>query len=132
MLAHAALLLDERPGTIPGRGIAATVRVAATASPAGVAPTSTAPTSTVRARVAGNALEALDVRNGDHVVLLKGRTPEFGDLAALHVDGGATTLWKVYPEGDHLHVSDGLRRWTLLARDVEAVGVVVAVLRRFD
>ena len=87
-------------------------------------------------RVAGNALEALDVRDGDRVVVVKGRVPEFGDLAALCVAGGARTLWKVYPEGDdstggRLHLSNGRGRWTVPAKNVEAIGVVVAVLRKF-
>jgi len=112
MSGRAALLLNECPG-LPPDGDAA-------------------PSRAVQARVAGNALEGLDVRDGDHVMLLKGRAAEFGDIAALRVDGGATTLWKVHPEGEHVHLSDGRRRWTLPARNVETVGVVVAVLRRFD
>ena len=85
---------------------------------------------TLTVRVAGHALDALDVRDGDRVVLAKGRVPEFGDLAALSLDGGARTLWKVYPEGDRLHLSNGHGRWTVPAKNVEMIGVVVAVLRR--
>ena len=79
----------------------------------------------------GNALEALDVRDGDRVVVVKGRVPEFGDLAALCVAGGARTLWKVFPEGERMHLSNGRGRWTVPAKNVEAIGVVVAVLRKF-
>ncbi len=103
----AALLLDEVPGAFRPDG------------------------ETVTVRVVGNALEALDVRDGDHVVVLKGRVPEFGDLVALSVDGGARTLWKVYPEGAHMHLSNGRARWTVPTANVEPMGVVVAVIRRF-
>ena len=112
MVSNAALLLDEAAGAFAPEG------------------------DTITVRVAGSALEALDIRDGDRVVVVKGRTPEFGDLAALRVDGGARTLWKVYPEGDRLHLSNGRAargegRWTVPAQNVEVVGVVVAVLRRF-
>ena len=112
MYSSAALLLGERPGAFTQDG------------------------ETVTVRVAGNALEALDVRDGDHVVLAKGREPEFGDLAALCVAGGAPTLWKTYPEDDgsgegRLHLSNGRGRWTVPAKNVEVLGVVVAVLRKF-
>ncbi|MDJ0522348.1 MAG: S24 family peptidase [Planctomycetota bacterium] len=107
MVSNAALLLDEAAGAFAPEG------------------------DTITVRVAGNALEALDIRDGDRVVVVKERTPEFGDLAALRVDGGARTLWKVYPEGDRLHLSNGRGRWTAPAKNVEVVGVVVAVLRRF-
>jgi len=106
MCMNAALLLEDAPGAFASDGETFTVRVA------------------------GNALEALDVRDGDRVVVVRGRTAEFGDLAALSVDGGARTLWKVHPEGEHVHLSNGRGRWTVPARNVETVGVVVAVLRR--
>jgi SOS-response transcriptional repressor LexA len=106
MSLDAVLLLDQAPGAFAPDG------------------------ETLTVRVAGHALEALDVRDGDRVVVAKGRVPEFGDLAALCLAGGARTLWKVYPEGDRLHLSNGRGRWTVLARDVETIGVVVAVLRR--
>ncbi len=116
MYSSAALLLDERPGAFTQDG------------------------ETVTVRVAGNALEALDVRDGDHVVIAKGREPEFGDLAALCIAGGAPTLWKTYPEGEspedesgggRLHLSNGRGRWTVPAKNVEVIGVVLAVLRKF-
>ena len=116
MSSNAALLIDEAPGVFTPEG------------------------QTVTVRVVGSALEALDIHDGDRVVVVKGREPEFGDLAALRIAGGALTLWKIYPEGDRLHLSNGRVagrrvsgrqcRWTVPAKDVETVGVVVAVLRR--
>lgn len=111
MSSNAALLIDEAPGAFTQEG------------------------DTVTVRVVGSALEALDIHDGDRVVVVKGREPEFGDLAALHVAGGALTLWKIYPEGadaedGRLHLSNGRGRWTVPAKNVEAFGVVVALLRR--
>jgi SOS-response transcriptional repressor LexA len=83
-------------------------------------------------RVAGNALAALDVRDGDHVVLVHRETAEHGDLAAVLDDRGEATLWKVYPEAGALRLSTGRpgeeRR---VAPPPRIHGVVVAVLRRF-
>jgi SOS-response transcriptional repressor LexA len=111
MSSNAALLIDEAPGAFTPEG------------------------ETITVRVVGSALEALDVHDGDRVVVVKGRAPEFGDLAALRIAGGALMLWKVYPEGDdasgrRLHLSNGRGRWTVPAQNVETVGVIVAVLRR--
>jgi len=81
--------------------------------------------------VAGDALRAFDVRDGDHVVLARRECAEHGDLAAV-LDGDAcATLWKVRPEGDRLRLSvghPGLDRWTGPHPRVQ--GVVVAVVRR--
>jgi SOS-response transcriptional repressor LexA len=90
---------------------------------------------TTLARVVGDGLEALDVLDGDHVVLVRRESAEHGDLAAvldaLPEDGGRASLWKVYPEGDRLRLSvgrPGFGRFTGPAPRVD--GVVVAVLRR--
>ena len=89
----------------------------------------------VLARVSGNGLDGLDVRDGDHVVLVRRTRAEHGDLAAVTGPDGRAHLWKVYPEaGD-----DGLERLRLswgspaegrLAPPGTVVqSVVVAVLR---
>jgi len=79
--------------------------------------------------VPDNALEALDVRAGDHVVVVHGRSVEHGDLALLEEDG-AEAIWKVYPEGTDLILSTGRDRRTVTASAVRVLGVVVGVLRR--
>lgn len=80
------------------------------------------------ATVADDALAALDVRAGDRVVVIHGRTPEYGDLALVEEDG-AEAFWKVYPEGDDLHLSTGEARRKVPATSVQVLGVGVAVLR---
>jgi SOS-response transcriptional repressor LexA len=83
------------------------------------------------ARVCGDALSALDVRDGDHVVLARRDAAEHGDVAAILDGEGRATLWKVYPEGDLLRLSVGRPGWgRATARDAKVHGVVVAVLRR--
>lgn len=87
---------------------------------------------TTLARVAGDGLRAFDVRDGDHVVLVRREEAEHGDLAAVLDGEGCAHLWKVYPEGDRLRLSMGhpsLERKSLPGARVQ--GVVVAVLRRF-
>jgi SOS-response transcriptional repressor LexA len=83
------------------------------------------------ARVAGDGLDALDVRDGDHVVLLRRESAEHGDVAAVLDGEGRATLWKVYPEGDRLRLSSGrpgeVRR---TGPDARVHGVVVALLRK--
>ena len=79
--------------------------------------------------VADDALAALDLRAGDRVVVVHGRAPDHGDLALVEEDG-AEALWKVYPEGQHLHLSTGEARRTVAASSVRVLGVAVAVMRR--
>ncbi len=84
------------------------------------------------ARVEGDALSALDIRDGDHVVLVRRDTAEHGDVAAVLDAEGRATLWKVYPEGGGLRLSLGRPGFgRLTGPDVRVHGVVVAVLRRF-
>ena len=85
---------------------------------------------TTLARVEGEGLRALDVRDGDHVVLARREVAEHGDLAAVLDEDGRAHLWKVYPEGDRLRLSMGypsLERWSAPGARVQ--GVVVGVLR---
>jgi SOS-response transcriptional repressor LexA len=87
---------------------------------------------TAFARVSGDALRALDVHDGDHVVLVRRERAEHGDLAAVLDADGRALLWKVYPEGDRLRLSvgrPGLGRLT--GPHPRIHGVVVAVLRHF-
>jgi hypothetical protein len=92
---------------------------------------------TVLARVAGDGLRALDVRDGDHVVLARREHANHGDLAAVLDAAGHAFLWKVYPEADgpegpeRLRLSSGPPALDRLADPGSRVhGVVVAVLRR--
>jgi SOS-response transcriptional repressor LexA len=86
---------------------------------------------TTLARVAGDGLRAFDVRDGDHVVLVRRETAEHGDLAAVLDEEGRAHLWKVYPEGDRLRLSMGHPSLERRSRPGARVqGVVVAVLRR--
>lgn len=80
--------------------------------------------------VADDALAALDVRAGDRIVVVHGRAVDYGDLALVEEDG-AEAFWKVYPEGDVLHLSTGDARRTVPASSVRILGVAVAVQRRF-
>ena len=82
------------------------------------------------ARVVGDGLRALDIRDGDHVLLARREVAEHGDLAAVLDDEERAWLWKVYPAGDRLRLSmghAGLERSS--APHPRVQGVVVAVLR---
>jgi SOS-response transcriptional repressor LexA len=86
---------------------------------------------TALAKVAGHGLEALEIRDGDHVVLVRRDHAEHGDLAAVLDDRGQATLWKVYPEPDALRLSSGRPGAERRIRPPPRIqGVVVAVLRR--
>lgn len=84
----------------------------------------------VLARLEGDALAALDLRDGDHVVLVQRESAEHGDVAAVIDDRGQATLWKVYPEPGLLRLvtgRPGQERRVSPAPRIQ--GVVVAVLR---
>lgn len=103
------------------------VRLVATDRPSPFAPGR----ETALARVEGDALAALDVRSGDHVVLVRREVAEHGDIAAVLDDRGQATLWKVYPEPGALRLvtgSPGQERRVSPPPRIQ--GVVVAVLRR--
>lgn len=84
----------------------------------------------VLARLEGDALAALDLRDGDHVVLVQREGAEHGDVAAVLDERGQATLWKVYPEPGLLRLVTGRpgqeRR---VSPPPRIQGVVVAVLR---
>ncbi|MFM8980675.1 MAG: S24 family peptidase [Planctomycetia bacterium] len=86
---------------------------------------------TVFARLAGDGLAALDLHDGDHVVLARRSAVEHGDIAAIVDLDGQVTLWKAYPEEGALRLATGRpgheRR---LAPPPPIHGVVVAVLRK--
>jgi SOS-response transcriptional repressor LexA len=86
---------------------------------------------TVLAKVSGDGLAALELRDGDHVVLVRREHAEHGDIAAVLDDHGVATLWKVYPEPGALRLATGRpgqeRR---IAPPPRIHGVIVAVLRR--
>lgn len=85
------------------------------------------------ARVAGDGLRALDVRDGDHVVLAHREAAEHGDIAAVIEGQGPACLWKVYPEAGGLRLSLGHPALEhVAAAGARVQGVVVAVLRRPD
>lgn len=87
---------------------------------------------TALAKVAGRGLEALEIHDGDHVVLVRRDVAEHGDLAAVLDDRGRATLWKVYPERDAMRLSTGRPGADRRVRPPPRIqGVVVAVLRRF-
>lgn len=87
---------------------------------------------TALAKVAGRGLEALEIHDGDHVVLVRRDVAEHGDLAAVLDDRGQATLWKVYPEGDAMRLSTGRPGADRRVQPAPRIqGVVVAVLRRF-
>ena len=87
--------------------------------------------TTDTARLLGDGLAALDLRMGDRVVFARGRLPAFGDLAVLREGPEAPlSLWKVYPEGDQLNLSDGVARHAA-AEGTQVEGVVLAVQRGF-
>lgn len=84
----------------------------------------------VLARVQGDALRALGIEDGDHVVLVHREEAEHGDIAAVLDDGGHATLWKVYPEPGAWRLSLGRPGHDLrVAPPPRIQGVVVAVLR---
>jgi hypothetical protein len=84
------------------------------------------------AKVSGEGLCALDVRDGDHVVLVRRDGAEHGDVAAVLDDEGRATLWKVYPEGDRLRLSSGRpEEAQRTGRHPKVHGVVVALARKF-
>jgi hypothetical protein len=89
----------------------------------------------VLALVRGNGLDGLDVRDGDHVVLVRRTAADHGDLAAVTGPEGRAYLWKVFPEGgedgvERLRLSYGSPAEGRLAPPGTRVqGVVVAVLR---
>jgi hypothetical protein len=85
--------------------------------------------STAEITLPDDALEALDLRRDDRVIVAYGRTAEHGDLALIEEDG-AEALWKVYPELDELILSTGVDRRTVPASSVRVLGVALAVLRR--
>lgn len=86
---------------------------------------------TVFAKVQGEALAALEIHDGDHVVLVRRAQAEHGDLAAVLDERGEATLWKVYPEGDSLRLTTGRPGGERRVRPAPRIhGVVVAVLRR--
>src|SRR6187402_806635 len=94
---------------------------------------------TAFARVQGDALRALDVLDGDHVVLVRRDRAEHGDVAAVldvNLGGaGCATLWKVYPEpadegaeGERLRLSVGRPGFGRVTGPNPRIhGVVVAV-----
>src|SRR5262245_41075459 len=86
---------------------------------------------TVFARLEGDGLEALELRHGDHVVLVRRDAPEHGDLAAVLDERGEATLWKVFPEPGALRLSNGRPGQERRVAPAPRIhGVVVAVLRR--
>jgi hypothetical protein len=94
---------------------------------------------TVFARVAGNGLSALDLLDGDHVLLVRRGQAEHGDLAAVTEADGRACLWKVSPEfedrpggpaRERLRLSLGRGPGRLAESGARVQGVVVAILRR--
>jgi SOS-response transcriptional repressor LexA len=81
--------------------------------------------------VEGDGLAALEILDGDHVVLERRDHAEHGDVAAVLDERGQATLWKVYPEVGLLRLTTGRpgeeRR---LAPPPRIHGVVVALLRK--
>lgn len=100
------------------------------------APTAASPFAPGRevafARVEGDLLARLGVRDGDHVALWRRDVAEPGDLAAVLDARGRAGLWRVYPERDELRLTTGdpacARR---SGRHPRVQGVVVAVHRSF-
>ena len=86
---------------------------------------------TAFARVRGDALAALGIRDGDHVVLVRREEAASGDVAAVLDERGEATLWQVYPEGDALRLSTGRPGEEQRVSPAPRIqGVLVAVLRR--
>jgi len=88
----------------------------------------------ITAGVLDEGLAHYGLHAGDRVVLMRGRAPEFGDLAALSValpvegDDAALVLWKAYPEAEVLRLTSD-RATRALPPDTKVAGVVVAVTR---
>lgn len=83
------------------------------------------------ARVEGDGLRALGVRDGDHVLVRRQRTAADGDLAVVADPSGRGALWRVHPDRDALLLccDDG----PPVARTgpwPEVRGIVVGVWRR--
>jgi SOS-response transcriptional repressor LexA len=84
----------------------------------------------VLARVQGDGLRALDVRDGDHLVLDRREVAEHGDLALVCEGEGPAALWKVFPDASGLRLSIGHPAFDRRATsDARVQAVVVAVLR---
>lgn len=82
------------------------------------------------ARVRGDGLRALDIRDGDHVVLARRDRAEHGDLAAVLEDDGPACLYKVFAEGEGLRLSMGHPAFDRPSHPGARVqGVVLGVLR---
>lgn len=82
------------------------------------------------ARVEGDGLRALDIRDGDHVVLARREQAEHGDLAAILEGDGPACLWKVFPAETGLRLSMGHPAFDRPSRPGARVqGVVLGVLR---
>lgn len=86
---------------------------------------------TAFARLEGDGLAALELHHGDHVVLVRRDEAEHGDVAAVLDERGEATLWKVFPDGDALRLSNGRPGEERRVHPAPRIqGVVVAVLRR--
>ncbi len=84
----------------------------------------------VLARVAGDGLRDLGVRDGDEVVLHRQEAAEHGDLAAVIEGNGPATLYKVFPDAEGMRLSMGHPAFDRRAAPgVRVQGVVVAVRR---
>jgi len=102
-----------------------------------VVPTAASPFAPGRevafARVQGDLLAGLGVRDGDHVALWRRDTAEPGDLAAVLDATGRAGLWRVYPERDELRLTTGDPAYARPSgRRPRVQGVVVAVHRSFS
>jgi len=99
------------------------------------------------ARVEGTGLEAIGIREGDHVALARGLDVVDVELAAVVGDDGTSALWACTREGARLRVglgdqsgcgagcgagcrAGGARASPLAPRHTRVQGVVIAVLRR--
>jgi len=97
------------------------------------------------ARVEGNGLERLGIREGDHVALARHVDVAESEVAAIVDDDGTSALWACTREGARLRLRLGVARERerddvaadgkppeprFTARHARVRGVVVAVLRR--
>lgn len=137
VVAERASPLRPSSGSAP-RGGAAGARAAAGPEPVRlVVPTAASPFAPGRevafARVQGDLLAGLGVRDGDHVALWRRDTAEPGDLAAVLDATGRAGLWRVYPERDELRLTTGDPAYARPSgRRPRVQGVVVAVHRSFS